>query len=148
MTVNEITDHLRSALDSLVYELSVKGGGEQSANGTPSPIARKSTDYHRLQRKGRRRRSYRDVCLDGMSDHCKAEIDKLQPYEPIGRRELLALLHLSNRSKYRTGLRVRMRIVTPRTPSLSKVATFIESFEKGFEGGNVKIEAVRPGIIS
>jgi hypothetical protein len=147
LTVAEIVNHLRSALDYLVYELSIKGGGEPERERTTFPIARSPEAYYRLIGKGKRRRSYRDICLAGVAEQWKTEVDKLQPYEPGGRMELAALVHLSNSSKHRTGLRVRMCVLTKHHVLFMESGDFIKSLEARIvkdKEGQVKIEAVTP----
>lgn len=146
--VGEIIYNLRAGLDYLVYELALQGGGNPEVERTEFPISDDPIKY--LAVKGRTRRTYRDVCLAGVSERWKDEIDKLQPYQPgTGRRELLALNFLSNRSKHKTGALVRMRLTTRRCvviyPGGDVVRGFMLRFRNFRDFGQMYVDAVTPG---
>jgi hypothetical protein len=101
--VGDIGHNLRSALDYLVYELAVKGGGNPERERTAFPISDDRDDYWKPR--GRRKISYRDQCLAGVDERWRRKIDDIQPYH---RRNNAADTHLSrlnwlsNRDKHRT----------------------------------------------
>ena len=144
--VGDIVHNLRSALDYVVYELAVKGSGHPDRDNTAFPISKTLAAY--TDRRGKAKQSYRDICLVGVAEQWKSEIDKLQPYETSGRAELAALAFLSNRNKHRTGVRVRWRIVTARFAIVVESGNLVKNFQariKGFDEGEIKVEAVNPG---
>jgi hypothetical protein len=100
-TFADIGNNARSALDYLVYELAVEGGGNPEKDRTAFPISIDRDEYWAVDKRGV---SYRDRALAGVDERWRLEIDDLQPYNrtqfPYG--HPLALLNrLSNRQKHR-----------------------------------------------
>jgi hypothetical protein len=99
--VTEITNNTRQALDYLVYQLAVSGGGNPDIDETTFPIAVDRDDYWKVGKKSKI--SYRDRCLRGVADRWKQEIDSLQPYNSTqpGGDPLAVLNRFNNRGKHR-----------------------------------------------
>jgi hypothetical protein len=102
--VGEVANHLRSALDYLVFQLAAKGGGNPEEGRTAFPISEKSGAYFRERG---RKPSYRDTCLQGVDPEWAQKIDEFQPFrrhqsgvvsQAI---ELTVLNWLTNRAKHK-----------------------------------------------
>lgn len=104
--VGEIAHNLRSALDYLVYELAIEGGGDPERDRTAFPISESEAEYLKVRgRRGQPKVSYRDQCLAGVDEKWRKKIDVLQPYSRRKSNpqatDLARLNWLSNRDKHR-----------------------------------------------
>ena len=110
--VGQIGTNARSALDYLVHELVVEGGGRPDTR-TQFPISESKEGYWLPKSKGGV--SYRDRCLRGVEEQLRTHIDAVQPYHQGQRayRDPLAILaKLTNRDKHRTAIPAYAEIET------------------------------------
>ncbi|MBS1877961.1 MAG: hypothetical protein JST31_00455 [Actinobacteria bacterium] len=105
VTAGEIAFHLRSALDYVVYQLCLKGGGDPEKKQTAFPLSESPKEYVRKRGK---KPSYRDVSLANVPEEWKAVIDGLQPFKGIPNDDayhLSILNSLTKRDKHQVRLR-------------------------------------------
>jgi hypothetical protein len=115
ITVGEIANSARSALDQMVYALAFEGGGQPERQRTAFPIFEVEKDYWKSQGRGRRK-TVRDKYLAGVPDRWKREIDDLQPYhagDQAHREPLAILAFINNANKHRLQKAACLAIETP-----------------------------------
>lgn len=113
--VTEVANNARAALDFLVLQLSIAGGGDPKKHKTAFPIAIERDQYLKPIRRGG---TYRDKCMPGVAEQWKLKVDQLQPFQrgmPGAWSHPLAQLNrLSNRGKHQTTNVPYAMIDTPR----------------------------------
>ncbi len=132
LLAREAGDHLRSALNEIVTDLSILDTGRTDSRGS-YPLYSSETEYRTARRdqQGRARPSPRDQYLKGLTEAHRAIVDRHQPYNDPLLVDLQSISNLNKHHRLQAGLLVPTTVrnhVQPHIPGT------IQRFE--FDGGD------------